>query len=356
METEKDNTEKQNELDQDMDDAFMAAAEELGIETGVDDEEREELQGRKEGSQEGQEEVLDSPESSAQGSDGAELLETDEEPEPERMPQSWKKEDAKIWQKLTPDAKARVRQREMELTRLVTQKASQFENAAAPIRSMLEEIEPVAKTWRMQGKTREQGILQAVALFEHIRTGDKVELAKQFLKASGKGPEALIDTPVSARDRELQELREKVNRLESGVSEYEAERQVAPIKQFVQASEREFGAFRETKNAFGGIKYPSTQNPEFARALGSLVTRLAGEVPDAQPSQLIQLAYERLGGQIDNGNIKPRLSNTNNSAETLKTQARSGFGKGKTLSQQKVKYDNTDDAWQATLSEFGLLE
>lgn len=353
-----DNTEAQKQLDNDMDDAFNAAASELGIEMPmkeIENEEGQELQETEEGRQE--EGLLKETEPSSDSSElDTESLQTSTD-DNQTMPQSWGKKDAKTWESLPPEAKAKVKQRESELFRMMSAKVSEAEGVIAPLRTVLQEVEPLAKEWRARGKTREQAILQAVALYEHIHSTDKLELAKQFLRASGKGPEALVDTPQSSKDRELQELRQKVDRLESGVSEVETERQLAPVKQFVGNVQSEFGAFSGTKNTTGGLRYPSAQNPDFARAMGSLVSRLAAEVPDADPRQLVQVAYERLGGQIDNGTIKPRFSNQNqNNTEKLKTQARSGFGKGKSFTGQKVKYDNADDAWNATLAEFGLLE
>ena len=336
------NDEIKQELDKDMDDAFSAAASELGIEIPQteeeDDEEGQELQ---EAEGQGQEEVLD---------------EEEEPAEDDAMPQSWGKKDADAWGGMNRDARQRVKQREAELYQMLAKKTSEAESVIAPLKSVLREIEPLVKEWRAEGKTRDQGLLQAVALYQHIKSGDKLELAKQFLAASGKKPEDLIDTPLSSRDRENRELRERVEMLESGIGEVTQERQMEPVRRLFNNLEGEFGAFVGTKNAFGSNKYPSANNPNFARAMGSLVTRLTQEVPDAQPSQLVQIAYERLGGQIDNGQFRPSSSKNNQDTQTLKNQARSGFGKGKSFTGQKVKYDNADDAWNATLAEFDLLE
>lgn len=351
---EQDNTQINKELDDDMDAAFRAAADELGIDTGEQPhEEREGLQETEEGRQE---EVLEEVEASPDRSElQTESLQTEDD-DSQEMPQSWGKKDAKVWEKLPADARAKVKQRELELTRLITGKANEYHQATAPIKEMLEELEPYAKQWRAEGITKTQGVLKAVALMDYIKTSDKLELAKEFLRASGKGPEALIDTPESSKDRTIRELRERLDGVESTLGATEEQRRSEPVRRFIAETQGEYEQFLSTKNAFGGIKYPSAQNPEFARALGSLVSRLAAQVPDANPSQLIQTAYERLGGQIDSGNLKPRLSNNNNNTTQLKAQARSGFGKGKTNTGPKAKYESDDDAWNATLAEFDLLE
>jgi len=277
------------------------------------------------------------------------------------LPQGWAEEKELIegWKTLPDKLKAYVNKRERDRTALMhreVQKTQEVYQKLQPIAGVLDELEPYRQKWALEGKPLgvQEVIRQAVGMREYIKNTSNLELAKQFLKASGKGPEALIESNGSQSNRELQELREELNSLKNGrqqeLQQHQEAQQTSQVQQLQAHALDAFHRFSQTRNAHGQLKYPSANQPGFAEAMGSLVSRRMQQVPGLSVEQHLAQVYAHMGGQIASGN---GTSSSNNNR--LREAAASGYGKGSSGSSPKV-FDSYDDAYNATLEEFGLLE
>lgn len=278
------------------------------------------------------------------------------------LPQGWAEGDKELvqtWKTLPDKVKAIVNKRERDRTAFMhreTQKVQETYQKLAPIAGVLDELEPYRQKWALEGKPLgvQDVIRQAVGMREYIKNTPNLELAKQFLKASGKGPEALIEAGGSQSQRELQELREELNSLKNGrqqeLQQQQEFQQTSQAQQLQAHALDAFHRFSQTRNAHGQLKYPSANQPGFAEAMGSLVSRRMQQVPGLSIEQHLAQVYAHMGGQIASGN---GTSSSNNNR--LREAAASGYGKGSSGSSPKV-FDSYDDAFSATLEEFGLLE
>jgi prophage DNA circulation protein len=345
--------------DQDFDDAFMASYNEIVSKENVETEDEEPVE-----DQQAEDETSGEESVEAQGIDAEpELEESDEqgaEADIDDMPSSWSKEDEKAWKSASPEIKEIAKRREQQLQKLINQKesklteaATKYNEAAAPLQNVLRELEPMAKSWRL-GKnpvTLEQGILRAVSLEQHIKETDKLQLAKEFLRASGHGPEALIESEQEKENSELVTLRKEMELIKQNQEQKEESQYQAQVDAYKQTLDTAYTKFATTKNAQGEPKYPQAQNDVFARSMGSLVHQLAERFPGSHPDKLVQEAYKRMGGQISNGVVS--RSATQNT-EKLRRAATTSYGKGRPAEAKRQVFDNVDDAWAATFEEFGL--
>lgn len=314
-----------------------------------EEEESEEASAKDETQSEGEQDEKKAKASQEESSQEAGDDEADEEEDDDdEAPQSWEKKKAKLWKELPKEARSYWKQREGELTKLVHQKASEYDRGLKSIETIINAVEPYRKAWGVKAMTVEQGIVQALALKETLEKADKFELAKRFLKASGKSAQDLIEQqkdPNFALRDELESVKRKLEDRDQQESE-------ASTRATRNELARAYNAFATTKTESGEDKYPSCQVPAFAKAMGSLVIELAAEFPGSSYQALVEESYKRLGGQIQTASPQPRSPNQ---TKKLKTAITSSFAKGKSTT-SKSTFDDTDDAWAATFQEHGLID
>lgn len=282
-------------------------------------------------------------------SDDSEESEVEEsEDEEDEKPQSWAKNKEKLWKSLPKEARSYWRERESDLTKLVQQKASEYDLGLKSIQGVVRATEPHVQKWGLKGITVEQGVTQALALQEALQKADKFELAKKFLKASGKSVEDLSEAKKDPSD----DLRDELKSVKQKLEERERSESEAVVRNRTQELARSYNQFATAKTETGEEKYPSCKVPAFAKAVGSRVSELAQEFPDATYDQLVAQSYKDLGGQIQAAAPQPRSPNQ---TKKLKTALTSSFAKGKS-STSKSTFDDLDDAWESTFQDFGLTD
>ncbi len=281
-----------------------------------------------------------------------------EEDEDAHAPQSWGKDKREAWKAIPKEARAVIKERESQLLKLVTQKATELDKTIQPIKTALQELEPYAKQWALEDtpKTREQGILRAVNVYNYIKDTDKLELAKAFLKASGQETLDLRET-ANPQGKDL-DLHKKIEMLESRLAERENHQQQTETEFQTRAQTdylvTEYNKFANTKNVYGEPKYPQASNPNFEKALGSLVVELSEKIPGRTLSEYMLTAYKELGGQIQSGtNQAPSSQKNTINRQTVDSNYQKA---GARMSSAPSKYGSYDDAWEATLREFGLSD
>ena len=340
--------------DEDLDAAFAKAVEKHAPEeSGVEHTEAKD-QADQTGAEEGQAEFDAS-------NDQGEAKEVKKEL-PGDLPNSWNHDsDAQAWAKAPKEIKEVVKRRETELLALVNKKSNEFnkareeyETATKPLQHVLTEIEPLQKKWRAEGKTTAEGILRAIATRDYIMEADPLELAKKFLKKSGKGPEALVESYSSKRDSEIEALRNELSTVKNGLTERQQQEQKLQQQQYVQnitsSIEQAYNKLASTKNAFGEDLYPQTKDRWFSEKLGSLVVQRMQKFPEQSPEQHVLATYQEMGGQVQNAS-----STRSTDVGRMKRAATSAYGKGSTGS-GKAKFSNYDDAFSAAAEQLGLVE
>lgn len=335
---------------EDFERAFSEAVKEFEEAEGSESEEEEGKRVEENEAAEGELEEL--AESEAE-EDEERVTSTDEVPEDIELPQSWGKERAEAWNKVPVEAKKVIKERELELLRLVTRRENELQEMIKPIGGALQHIDKYSKSWALGPNpvTREQGIIRAVELYEHIKNSDKLELAKEFLLASGKTPEDLTEV-YDDKNNLVKSLQNEINELKSKVDGQNAEVEKRTREAYSQNVSEAYAKFEGTKNAFGGQKYPNASNPYFARQMGSLVTQLASNAPGRSMQEYLVEAYKLMDGRIDTGTNGANSPKEKISKESLST----GYAKGSARSKKPTTYDSYDDALRATMEEFGMLE
>jgi hypothetical protein len=290
-----------------------------------------------------------------QAAEPAADTETEDDSVPD-MPASFGEVKKKIWESLTPEAKKHWAGREKELVSLVHNKVSEYENATQRFNSMLQEITPHAKRWKL-GKnpvTLEQGVIRAVEFYEHVKSSNKFELAQEIFKNSGKSLQEFVDAVQQKKpDEKTDAIFKRLEAVENRFASQEQQKSEQAKGQYLKTLSGEYDKFANTKNAFGEPKYPQAQNKQFARAMGALVTERSALVPQTPLPLLIAEAYKELGGEIRSGtNTSTSL---NQDKERLKRATTTAFGKGRPGATAAKKL-SIDDAWAATAEEFGLTD
>ena len=351
--------EEEEELshEEDFDDAFEDAVDELRGDSGEDEEEKP---APKDSKDEGEKAPGTKEKEEADEFQVDKYLEAKNLPEEEAIPQGWAAGDAKlteVWKTLPQEVKAQIQKREADRVRFMHQETGKLQESykkVAPVAQLLNELNPIAADkWALEDKPlgMAEGIRQSVAVREYIKNTPNLELAKQFLKAAGGTPQDLEDSPQAAQSSEIQQLREELKALKNSNQEPEVSPQDAQRQQLSAQVAQRYYAFAETLNAFGEPKYPSARLPGFADAMGSLIARRVQEVPHASIDEHIKAVYASMGGEIQSGNVV-KSSNT----EQLRAAATSGYAKGNGTPAAPQSFDKYDDAWDATLSEYGLLD
>lgn len=338
--------------EEDFDEAFDEALAEFSGEDGEEEETEEE--------------PADSPENEGP-KDEFELekyVEAKNRPEEEAIPHGWAEGNQKLqdsWKDLPADVKNEIKRRESDRTRFMQREVSktqELQKEIGPLADVAKELAPISERWALEDKPLSiaEGIRQGVALREYIKNAPKLALAKQFLKAAGATPEDLIESPQDARSEEIATLREEINSLKMNTESRPANQQDAAESQRAALSAKvmqRYYNFAETLNVNGQPKYPSARLKGFADAMGSQIARRVQQAPDTPVDEHIKAVYVDMGGQILDGS---EIRYSNNNTQQLKEAATSGYSKGRGSTPSPSLYDNYDDAFNATLEEFGLLD
>lgn len=292
-------------------------------------------------------------------------LEAKNAPPEEAIPQGWAEGNIALqnaWKGFPPEVKAEIRRREQDRTRFMQQevtKAQDLQKELEPMQNVAKELSNYADKWALEEKPLSvaEGIRQGVALREYIKNTPNIELAKQFLQASGARPEDLIDSPQSEKDLELQTLRDEINQLKMSAkdSEEQAANEAALAENQALSARimQRYNAFASTLNVNGQQKYPSANDQYFAKEMGSQIAMRYQEAPQIPLDEHIKAVYVEMGGQVLNGS---EIRYSQNNTEQLREAATSGYSKGQGSAPSPALFDNHDDAWNATLEEFGLLD
>lgn len=336
---------------QDIDQAFAATIAELKAKDSPDVDVQDAKEEPLEAAQEEHEEEEEEPQIAEEDSEGEEATEEPNSSEDVQEleeddilpPQSWGAKWHDQWSALPREAKEIVKQRELELTSLVHKKASELENLKKPLQQAMQHVEPYVKEWATEPTpiSREQGVIRAVEFYEYIKGADKLELARQFLDASGKTVDDLA-TPSDPVSNEIKALREEIQHLKSS-SQPQHTSAPSPLA-------AEFEAFRTTLNASGTKRYPQADNAEFAGRMGARAKELMEAIPGLTAREYLQRAYTDIGGRIETVGARTPKTKTID-----KSQLDTGYGKGQ-KKKSSAKPMDSDAAWLATFEEFGLME
>lgn len=294
-------------------------------------------------------------------------VEAQNAPAEEAIPQGWAGGNQALqdaWGSLPAGVKAEVRRREEDRTKLMRQevnKTQELQRQLEPMMGVANELSPMLQKWALEEKplSLHEGIRQGVALREYIKDTSNVVLAKQFKAAAmrqGATEADFEDTPQDMRSQEIQSLRDEVKSLTVGKEESEAtatqDAQTAQRNQLSSQVMQRYYAFAETLNVNGQPKYPTASNEKFATIMGSQIAARVHQFPGTPVDEHIKAVYSSMNGQILDGSEIRHSNNT----QQLRTAATSGYAKGRGSTPSPTLFDNHDDAWNATLEEYGLLD
>lgn len=293
-------------------------------------------------------------------------------PKDEQMPQSWGKdpEAAKEWETLPANIKAKIRKREEDNTKFMHQETQKLQEAYAqigPISNIVSEVGAIkgadgrtmAERWALEQKPLSvaEGIRRGIAIGEYFLKTPNKEIIQQLMRVEKLRPQDLQESKATTESNEFKALRDEIESLKNERKQA-AEQQTTTQaetqrQQFQQHLIQRYSKFAETLNAFGELKYPSARLPGFAEAMGSLIAKRIQAVPGVSVDEHIKEVYTSMGGQIHNGN---GVRSSNNNTSRLREAATSGYSKGAGSTETPALFDNPDDAWEATLEEFGLTD
>lgn len=155
----------------------------------------------------------------------------------------------------------------------------------------------------------EVAIKKALMHWNDVENGDPRKVAARILQAKGlKVPQELLeDDGGSQFESKITPLQEKINSLESKITQ-------AETAQVVSRMQSAWSQFENEKNAIGERKYPDITDSESGLALASRIGSLVGGTtdlsrqfianvqarnPDANMQDLIREAYKFHGGRIN---------------------------------------------------------
>ena len=270
------------------------------------------------------------------------------------FPFSWKNEDKDAWKKADPSLRAVVKRREAELKKLVDAKVSEANGVYSKFAGLDKELAPLVQEWRSEQRPLnfEQGIMRAVAFWDHFQKADKKDFVKDLANRLQMKAEDFVETPESEKDVEIRDLRSRLEKIENGKQESEQAQVRSQTQEFQNQLSEGFAAFRKSRNVLGEVKYPQAEIPGVAAYMASLIPQLIQRVPGKSMHDYMLEAYKQAGGQIHSGQGG---RSTNQNTESLKAAARSGYSKG-VVPQNSASYDSYDAAMQAAAEKLGYFD